>query len=204
MFTVLLATLTTAFGAVTCQDGQSHASLSSALADVSCAAVHLVPGTYEGHFEVDRTVSITGDGAGATYIVSRGAPCLNLTAGATLSVTGVTLAGDQAIIAARDAKIRLTDVTITPLPGGRGGLLRLFDTDAIVSGVVFHMSNHEALAVDAVSGRGHDMTFDRVAFLGTLPAPEGIGAVYALNYGVSCTDCTFGGTAQTVDIPGIN
>jgi len=203
MLAVLLTLPTLAMASVTCQDGQSHDTLSAAVADATCSEIALTPGTYVGDIQVDRTVSITGEGPVGTFIVSRGSPCLSLDAGADLALSGVTIAGDRTIISAREAKLRLNNSTVASLSGDGRGLLRLFDTDAWVHGVTFHLADREALAVDAVSGRGHDMTFDRVKFLGTLPAPKGMGAVYALNYGVSCTDCIFGAPAEKLTIPTI-
>ncbi len=203
MLALVISLFSPALGAVTCQDGQVHDTLAAAVANTSCEEIQLDPGRYVGDFDIGRTIAISGKGPANTFIVSRTGPCMSLAAGAELSVTGVTLASDGAVIAARDATIRLTNLTITPLEDSVRGLLRLFDTDAIMRHVTFNIPGEGSLAVDAVSGRGHDMLFERVDFLGTLPAPEGMGAVYALNYGVTCTDCTFGGALKAVKIPGL-
>ena len=201
MVALLLLLNSPAQAGVACQDGQSHETLTAAVSDTSCEEITLSPGTYEGDFNVARKIAIVGQGPRGTYILSRGGPVMSLTKGARVALTGLTLASDTSVIDAKNSHLTLVSVTIAPLDGAREGLLHLFDTDAVVLHVSFHLASVDALAVDATSGKGHDMTFERVQFFGSLPAPEGLQSVYAVNYGVSCTDCTFGGAARPLELP---
>lgn len=197
---MLLAVALSAQAAITCQDGQAHDTLAAAVADRTCTELQLDAGTHTEPVEIGRSLSIAGAGPDETVLVCRDEPCVTLLPGADVALSSMTIASGRNAIRASYANLEVRDAALLALAAGPSPL-RLRDTDALLEDVVFEVPNYKALSVDAVSGRGHDLTFTDVRFLGTTTKPYGLGTVYALNYGVVCSPCSFGGARVERSLP---
>lgn len=175
---------------VRCQDGAVRGSLTEAVADPSCAEIALGEGTLHGPVDIRRSVAIRGRGPGASVLSCDRGPCVVVADGAEVALAGVTVRSPGAAIHVEDATLRLSDAELVP-DGASGGWLRLTDSDATITDVRVAMSAGHRLPIEAVSSFGHDLTLDRVTFVGLEPAASTRSFVYTVAYGVVCHDCRF-------------
>ena len=179
-----------ALGAAVCQDGTSYKTLGEAVANPACSEIRLDGGFLE-EVQISRPVSIVGEGSAETFLVCKGTPCLAITEGAQVSISGITISGQETAISARHSTLSLDDVHLVPFADLHGGWLRLRDTDATLNQVDIVMSGRRPTPVEAVSGIGHDLNMTGVRFLGVPPRSQTLAGVYSLNYGVQCEQCSF-------------
>ena len=172
----------------TCQDGSVHPTLSEAIVDPACVYIHLAAQVYTEAVSIERDCTLIGAGVDQTLIACLGGPCFSVGAGARLTVQELTITSDQATIEARNGSVKLSHLVLGSRDD-RGGTLVLRESDALLSDMAFLVPDPGVMAIDAVSGIGHDIWLTRVSFHGR-SVPTGSGDwMYALNYGVVCKDC---------------
>jgi len=179
-----------ALAGANCVGGESYALLSHAIADESCNEVRLEGGFIE-EILISRDLTIVGEGSDKTYLVCKGSPCVSISDGADVSISGITISGEKVAISARYSALSLEDVHLVPFADIHGGWLRVRDTDTTLRNVEIVMTGRRPTAVEAISGVGHDMNIHDARFLGLPPRSGTLSAVYSLNYGVHCVECTF-------------